>query len=129
VDKTVLVQPLRRNVKRFRGGLVLKAHRLLCHSTLGSRVIEKKKKSVLVGCLFGRESRTQHYTQSFKRAVKTLSLFLDATRYKRPFFGCDWVQTFFLDATGYKRFSLDATRYTLDLLSGRSRVYGIGCRV
>jgi len=34
---------LGRNVKRFRGGLVLKAHRLLYHSTLGSRVIKKKK--------------------------------------------------------------------------------------
>jgi len=35
---------LRRNVKRFRGGLVLKADRWLYHSTLGSRVIKKKKK-------------------------------------------------------------------------------------
>ena len=32
-----------RNVKRFRGGLVFKAHRLLYHSTLGVRVIKKKK--------------------------------------------------------------------------------------
>ena len=32
-----------RNVKRFRGGLVHKAHRLLCHSTLGLRVVKKKK--------------------------------------------------------------------------------------
>ena len=30
-------------MKRFRGGLVFKAHRLLYHSTLGSRVIKKKK--------------------------------------------------------------------------------------
>jgi len=30
-----------RNVKRFRGGLVCKAHRLLCHSTLG--LIQKKR--------------------------------------------------------------------------------------
>jgi len=30
-------------VKRFRGGLVFKAHGLLYHSTLGSRVIKKKK--------------------------------------------------------------------------------------
>ena len=30
-------------VQRFRGGLVFKAHRLLYHSTLGSRVIKKKK--------------------------------------------------------------------------------------
>jgi len=35
---------LRRNVQRFRGGLVFKAHRFLNHSTLGLRVIKKKKK-------------------------------------------------------------------------------------
>ena len=35
--------PLGRNVKRFRRGLVFKAHRLLYHSTLGWRVIKKKK--------------------------------------------------------------------------------------
>jgi len=41
---------LRRNVKRFRGGLVFKAHELVCkaqrllyHSTLASRVIKKKE--------------------------------------------------------------------------------------
>ena len=34
---------LRRNVKRFRGGLVFKAHRLVYDSTLGSRCIKKKK--------------------------------------------------------------------------------------
>jgi len=37
-------QLLSRNVKRFRGGLVFKAHRLLYHSTLGLKVIKKKKK-------------------------------------------------------------------------------------
>ena len=31
------------HVKRFRGGLVFKAHRLVYHSTLGWRVIKKKK--------------------------------------------------------------------------------------
>jgi len=31
-------------VQRFRGGLVFKARRLLYHSTLGWRVIKKKKK-------------------------------------------------------------------------------------
>ena len=36
-------QLLRRNVKRFRGGLVFKAHRLLYHSTLGLRVIKKRR--------------------------------------------------------------------------------------
>ena len=33
------------NVVRFRGGLVLKAHRLLYHPTLGLRVIKKKRPS------------------------------------------------------------------------------------
>jgi len=37
------IQLLRRNVKRFRGGLIFKAHRLVYHSTLGWRVIKKKK--------------------------------------------------------------------------------------
>ena len=31
-------------MNRFRDGLVFKAHRLLYHSTLGTRVIKKKKK-------------------------------------------------------------------------------------
>jgi len=35
----------RRNVKRFRGGLVLTAHRLWYHSTLGSTVIKTKKEN------------------------------------------------------------------------------------
>ena len=37
-----------RNVQRFRGGLVFKAHRRLYHSTLGLRVIKKKKKTCLI---------------------------------------------------------------------------------
>ena len=36
---------LSRNVEQFRKGLVFKAHRLLHHSTLGSRVVKKKKTS------------------------------------------------------------------------------------
>jgi len=36
-------QPLSRNVKGVRGGFVFKAHRPLYHSTLGSKVIKKKK--------------------------------------------------------------------------------------
>ena len=35
----------RRHANRFRGGLVSKAHRLVCHSTLGWRVIKKKERS------------------------------------------------------------------------------------
>ena len=41
------IRVLHRNVQRFRGGLVFKAHRLLYRSTLGLRVIKKKKGS---GC-------------------------------------------------------------------------------
>ena len=37
------LQLLYRNVQRFRGVLVFKAHRLLYHSTLGLRVITKKR--------------------------------------------------------------------------------------
>ena len=52
-DNTILVSaarypsstgPRSRNVKRFRGGLVVKAHRLVYHATLGVRVIKKKKR-------------------------------------------------------------------------------------
>ena len=32
-------------MKRFRGGLIFKAHRLVYHPTLGSRVMKKRKKS------------------------------------------------------------------------------------
>ena len=35
-------------MERFRGGLAFKAHRLLNYLTLGSRVINKKKKDDLV---------------------------------------------------------------------------------
>ena len=41
-------QLLRRNVRRFRGGLVVEAHRLVYHSTLGWRVTKKKKTSGIV---------------------------------------------------------------------------------
>ena len=33
-------------MKRFRGGLIFQAHKLLYHSTLGSKVKKKKEKSV-----------------------------------------------------------------------------------
>jgi len=38
-----LEQLMHRNVQRFRGGLVFKAHRLWYHSTLGVRVTKKKQ--------------------------------------------------------------------------------------
>ena len=40
---------LGRNVERFRGGLVVEALELLHRSTLGSRVIKKKKKKIVFG--------------------------------------------------------------------------------
>ena len=46
-----------RNVKRFRGGLACKAHRLVYHSTLGSRVIKRREG---VGELAGRVKSRSH---------------------------------------------------------------------
>ena len=43
------LQLLHRNVQRFRGGLVFKAHSHLYHSTLGLRVIKKKKRPLSHG--------------------------------------------------------------------------------
>ena len=40
-------QALYMNVQRFRGGLVFKAHELLYHSTLGSRVLKKRKRRTM----------------------------------------------------------------------------------
>ena len=45
-DPAILEQLLRRKVKWFRGGLVFKAHRIVYHSALGSRVMTKKKPRV-----------------------------------------------------------------------------------
>jgi len=42
-------EPLHRNVQRFRGGFVFKAHRLLCHSIPG--LIVKKKNNLGEGVL------------------------------------------------------------------------------
>jgi len=44
---TSVQQLLYINVQRFRGGLVFKAHRLVYHSTLGVRVIKKKKRDTI----------------------------------------------------------------------------------
>ena len=44
------------NVKRFRGALVFKAHRLLYHLILDLRVIKKRRRSLKLGgyvCIFG----------------------------------------------------------------------------
>ena len=46
--RTLSARWIAQGVKRFRGGLVSKAHRWLYHSTLGSRVIRKKEKVTYV---------------------------------------------------------------------------------
>jgi len=54
-------------VKRFRGGLVFKAHRLVYHSTLGLRVIKKKMKGTLQHFLkIVPEARSRFWPWTFK---------------------------------------------------------------
>ena len=48
--------------QRFRGGLVFKAHRLVYHSTLGSRIKKKKKLSASTKCLIA-PFRDQHISR------------------------------------------------------------------
>jgi len=42
-NRAISEQLLRRNVQRFRGGLVSKAHGLVYHSTLGLKVIKEEE--------------------------------------------------------------------------------------
>jgi len=42
---------LRKNVERFQGGLVFKAHRRLYHSTLGLRVMKKQEEKIQANVL------------------------------------------------------------------------------
>jgi len=51
---------LSRNVKRFRGGLVFKAHRRVYHSTLGLRVSNKEA-----------EEGSAHFIKKKKKALRT----------------------------------------------------------
>ena len=53
----LLRSEIQRNVQRFRGGLVFKAHRLLYNPTLGLRVITKKRRVGVRGRTQGRERR------------------------------------------------------------------------
>ena len=58
----VQMQLIRRNVKRLRGGLVFKAHRLVYHSTLGWRVI-KRIRSPNVGSVHAQPHVSGAYVQ------------------------------------------------------------------
>jgi len=73
VEGAPLFQLLRRNVIQFRGGLVFKAHRLLYHSTLGLRVIKKKKKVHLSFASTAPEEEvlTIRHTSQFKHSHST----------------------------------------------------------
>jgi len=64
-----------RSVLRFRGGLVVKAHRLVYHSTLGLRVIKKKKKTPSL------ESRPEAYC-----GCRVYGLWFRAKRRKATYF-------------------------------------------
>ena len=46
IDCIRTLQLLYRNVERFRGGLVVKARRLLYHSALGLRVIKRRERTL-----------------------------------------------------------------------------------
>jgi hypothetical protein len=63
VKFSIQEQLLRRNVKRSRGGLVFRTHRLVYHSTLGSRVI--KKSSVFRG----QDSEAVFWTAELVRCI------------------------------------------------------------
>ena len=55
-------------MERFRGGLVFEAHRLLHHSTLGSRVMNKKKMLVVI-C--ARKPGRRAWNRAFYSRVRT----------------------------------------------------------
>ena len=57
-------QQLDKNVQRFRGGIVFKAHRLLYHSTEGLRVIKRK-----------REGRFRSRFRGFSAGTTSISIY------------------------------------------------------
>jgi len=59
------LEPFQVSVGRFRGGLVFKVLRLLYHSTLGLRVINKRRGAVFVICAT-REELLRHLLLSSK---------------------------------------------------------------
>ena len=65
-------------MKWFQGGLVFKAHGLLYHSTLGSRVKKRKKKKGLGSLVLGLK----------KRDLKVSGFVLDSLRFRIQGLGC-----------------------------------------
>jgi len=60
-----------RVVQRFRGGLVFKAHRLLYHSTLGLRVIKKKRRRCRVEAAAAEVFASIQFLSLYTRNPKT----------------------------------------------------------
>ena len=94
-------QLLRRNVKRFRGGLVSKAHRLVYHSTQSWRVVKKEESSCWCsfptrgypgehnkGCVWNEDvqsaQRTAQSSKPYKPFQKDFILFAWKTSCGRP---------------------------------------------
>jgi len=73
-------------VNRFRGGLVFKALRLVCHSTLGSRVIKKTMRSPrsTMSRRSAQWSRSFFFVTLVKGPRRSLSLNLSDTRVYEP---------------------------------------------
>ena len=57
------------NVQRFQGGLVFKAHRLLCHSTQGLRVIKNKERGTLNFRLEGNNEEKEKTTSGGEQFI------------------------------------------------------------
>ena len=72
-------QLLHRNVRRFRDGLVFKAHRRVYHSALGLRVIKKKKKGKGGETPARGEMRSRRWLRSSPAPPLALSLALLAS--------------------------------------------------
>ena len=76
-------------MQRFRGGLVFKAHRLLYHSTLGSRVIKKKRRRCTlrgsVNCgVFSQKGKSTRLSRTKSGSVRCPSLPCPQTRNPKP---------------------------------------------
>jgi len=75
------------NVQQFRGGIVFKAHRLLYHSTLGLRVIKKKKTANVFQDGLGFRVYGRGCGLTRNRTPETLNPMAETLNPKPPFVG------------------------------------------
>ena len=125
-------------VQRFRGGLVFKARRLLYHSTLGSRVINKKRSIVghalflaLHPCFGFRAKSTSLFGSKGEWSLLSLTSLSRLSRSLSPpaqrlipgsasvfrvsgFAPKSWMDPRMFALTRFSVLNLDATQYTLD---------------